>query len=61
MKNKAVILTIVLSFALNFCIAQDKLYIILAGLTHDHVNRILDKNKTGELVIDGIVEDDKEL
>lgn len=61
MKNKAVILTIVLSFALNFYIGQDKLYIILAGLTHDHVNRILNKNKTGELVIDGIVEDDKEL
>jgi len=61
LKNKAVILTIVLSFALNFYIGQDKLYIILAGLTHDHVNRILNKNKTGELVIDGIVEDDKEL
>lgn len=61
MKNKAGILIIVLSFALSFCIAQDKLHIILAGLSHDHVNRILNKNKTGELVIDGIVEDDKEL
>lgn len=61
MKNKAGILTIVLSFALSFCIGQDKLHIILVGLSHDHVNRILDKNKTGELVIDGIVEDDKEL
>lgn len=41
--------------------AQEKLHVILAGLSHDHVNRILDKNKAGEIVIDGIVEKDQQL
>jgi predicted dehydrogenase len=41
--------------------AQQKLNIVLAGLSHDHVNRILEKNKNGEINIIGIVETDKQL
>jgi len=43
------------------CDAQEKLHVILAGLSHDHVNRILDKNKAGEIIIEGIVEKDQQL
>lgn len=41
--------------------AQEKLQVVIAGLSHDHVNRILDKNKAGEIIITGIAEADKQL
>lgn len=44
-----------------YCSAQEKLTVVVAGLTHDHVNRILDKNKSGDIIIIGIAEPDQEL
>ncbi len=41
--------------------SQQKLKVVLAGLSHDHVNRMLDKNKNGEIIIVGIAEPDDQL
>jgi predicted dehydrogenase len=41
--------------------AQEKLKVVIAGLSHDHVNRMLDKNKTGEIIIVAIAEPDEQL
>ncbi len=46
---------------IQFCYAQEKLHVVIAGLSHDHVNRMLDKNKDGEIIIVGIIESDKQL
>ena len=43
------------------CFAQEKLRIVLAGLSHDHVNGILTKNKNGDAVVIGIAEPDQQL
>jgi predicted dehydrogenase len=43
------------------CFAQEKLRIVIAGLSHDHVNRILDKGKNGDIIIMGITETDQPL
>jgi len=43
------------------CFAQQKLNVVIAGLTHDHVNRILEKGRQGEITIIGIAEPDKQL
>ncbi len=40
---------------------QEKLKIVIAGLSHDHVNRMLDKNKNGDVIIIGIAEADQQL
>lgn len=58
--RKYFLLGLLLSFSL-LTNAQEKLHVIIAGLSHDHVNRILDKNKAGEIVIEGIVEKDQQL
>jgi predicted dehydrogenase len=42
-------------------VAQEKLKIVLAGLSHDHVNGILDNNKNGNAIIVGIAEADQQL
>lgn len=41
--------------------SQDKLRIVIAGLSHDHVNRILAKSKNGDVIIIGIAEPDQQL
>lgn len=41
--------------------SQEKLKVVIAGLSHDHVNRMLDKNKTGEIIIVAIAEPDEQL
>jgi len=41
--------------------AQEKLRIVIAGLSHDHVNSILTKNKNGDALIIGIAEPDQQL
>jgi len=43
------------------CHAQQKLQVVIAGLSHDHVNRILEKGRNGEIVILGVAESNKEL
>lgn len=60
MKCKIVCLFLILTSALT-SMAQPKLHVVITGLSHDHVNRILDKNKTGEIIIAAIVETDKQL
>jgi predicted dehydrogenase len=57
-KNLLLGLTICLSVMVS---AQEKLQVVIAGLSHDHVNRILEKNKAGEIVIIAIAEKNKEL
>ncbi|MCW3118175.1 MAG: oxidoreductase domain protein [Chitinophagaceae bacterium] len=61
MRKSAGILLIYLACVQPFCFAQEKLRIVLAGLTHDHVNGILGKNQHGDAVIIGIAEADQQL
>lgn len=61
MKNKNIFLSLFFSCICLLTNAQDKLHVIIVGLSHDHVNRILDKNKAGEIIIEGIVEKDQQL
>ena len=60
MKNKLFILFICFA-CIQFCYAQEKLHVVIVGLSHDHVNRMLDKNKAGEIIIVGITETDQQL
>jgi predicted dehydrogenase len=48
-------------FIYNFSFCQEKLKVVIAGLSHDHVNRILDKGKNGDIIIIGIAETDRQL
>lgn len=41
--------------------AQDKLNVVICGLSHDHVDRILEKGKAGEINIIGIAEANQQL
>lgn len=41
--------------------AQQTLRVVISGLSHDHVNRILEKGRAGEIQILGVVEPDKAL
>jgi predicted dehydrogenase len=68
MKNIKRLLFIFFICAWQICFAQlvpsireEKLKVIIAGLSHDHVNRMLDKNKSGEVIIIGIAEPDEQL
>ena len=61
MKSKVHLLLICLLCNQQISFSQEKLYVVVAGLSHDHVNRMLDKNKTGEIVIIGIAEADQQL
>ncbi len=45
----------------QLCSAQEKLKVVIAGLSHDHVNRMLEKGKSGEIIIIGIAEADPQL
>ncbi len=45
----------------QICLGQEKLKVVIAGLTHDHVNRILDKGRNGDIIIIGIAEPDQQL
>src|SRR5437868_3360228 len=61
MKYKHCLLIALLICAHHFCAAQEKLKVVLAGLSHDHVDGTLDKYKNGEVEIIGIAESNKEL
>ena len=61
MKNKIGIILICLIGLQQVCYTQEKLHVVLVGLSHDHVNRMLEKNKAGEIIIVGIAEANKEL
>ncbi len=60
MKSKS-LLVICFLIVCNFSFAQSKLKVVLAGLTHDHVNAILSKYENGEIDIIGIAEPDQQL
>jgi predicted dehydrogenase len=61
MKRIKVVLLFVLVCIQQAGFAQEKLRIVIAGLSHDHVNRILDKGKNGDIVILGIAETNQPL
>jgi predicted dehydrogenase len=61
MKSKVLVILSFFILIVQISFAQEKLHVVLAGLTHDHVNGILEKNKNKELVIVGIAEANKEL
>ena len=61
MKYKFCLLIISLVALQQFSAAQEKLRVVLAGLSHDHVNPVLGKNQSGLINIVGIVEPDKAL
>ncbi|HEY6974968.1 MAG TPA: Gfo/Idh/MocA family oxidoreductase [Chitinophagaceae bacterium] len=61
MKYKLFLLVIFIASVHHFCSAQQKLKVVLAGLSHDHVNAILDKQKAGQIAIIGIAEPDLQL
>jgi predicted dehydrogenase len=61
MKNIKLLLFIFFICLQQLCFAQDKLRVVIVGLSHDHVNRMLDKNKTGDIIIIGIAEADEQL
>ena len=61
MKYKLLLLIIFIANVHQFCSAQQKLKVVLAGLSHDHVNPILDKQKAGQIEIIGIAEPDLQL
>lgn len=61
MNKLPVILLLCLLIFQQHTTAQEKLRIVLAGLSHDHVNGTLAKNKNGEAVVIGIAEADQQL
>lgn len=56
MKNIKTFMALCFVYAQHFCFAQQKLRVVIAGLSHDHVNRILEKHKNGDIIIVGITE-----
>lgn len=61
MKYKYCLLIAVLFCIQQFAFSQEKLKVVLAGLSHDHVDGTLDKYKNGQVDIIGIAETDQEL
>jgi len=61
MKYKLFLLITFIASVPHFCASQQKLEVVLAGLSHDHVNPILDKQKAGQIKIIGIAEPDLQL
>lgn len=61
MKNIKHLLFIFFIYTTQFCFAQDKLRVVIAGLSHDHVNGMLEKGKSGAVTIIGIAEPDEQL
>lgn len=61
MKTIRFVLLLLATWMQLYCVAQDKLKVVIAGLTHDHVNRILEKNKNGDIIIIGIAEPNQQL
>jgi len=61
MKYKLFLLIIFIASIHHFCSAQQQLKVVLAGLSHDHVNPILEKQKAGQIEIIGIAEPDLQL
>ncbi len=61
MKNIKTILLIFFVGIQQICFAQQRLNVIINGLSHDHVNRMLQKAKAGEISLIGIIELDQQL
>jgi predicted dehydrogenase len=61
MKHKLFLTVICFICAYHICSAQSKLKVVLAGLSHDHVNAILSKYDNGQMDILGIAEPDLQL
>jgi predicted dehydrogenase len=61
MKYKICLLIVCLVAVQPICFAQEKLKVVLAGLSHDHVDGTLDKYKNGHVEIISIAESNQEL
>jgi len=61
MKSKCALLIFLPLLVQFHCLSQEKLKVVIAGLSHDHVNRMLDKNKSGDIIIIGIAEPNRQL
>jgi predicted dehydrogenase len=61
MKNVRMLLFFYFAFFQQISFAQDKLRVVIAGLSHDHVNRMLAKCNSGDIIIIGIAEPDQQL
>jgi predicted dehydrogenase len=61
MKNIKHLFIIFFISTAQICFAQEKLKVVIAGLSHDHVNGILAKGKSGDVIIVGIAEPDLQL
>lgn len=61
MKYRCYVLVMLFVFSVKLSSAQEKLRVVLAGLSHDHVDGTFDKFKNGQIEIIGIVESDQEL
>ena len=61
MKYKSFLTIICLICAYHICFAQSKLKVVVAGLSHDHVNAILTKYDNRQIDIIGIAEPDQQL
>ena len=61
MKNLVIIFLICFTCIHLPAKAQEKLHVVVVGLSHDHVNGVLAKNKNGTLVITAIAEADQQL
>jgi predicted dehydrogenase len=61
MKYKNYLLVICFLISYHFSYGGEKLKVVLAGLTHDHVNAILNKYDNGQIDVIGIAESDLQL
>jgi predicted dehydrogenase len=61
MKNRVCLLLVLFFCLQQFSFAQEKLKVVLAGLSHDHVNPVLGKHQNGQIEIIGIAEPNPEL
>lgn len=61
MKPIIILLLICIVCLMQNSYGQEKLRVVIAGLSHDHVNRILAKGQHGEIIILGIAEADQDL
>jgi predicted dehydrogenase len=61
MKNVRTLLFFCFVFLQHFSFAQEKLKVVIAGLSHDHVNGMLAKGKNGDVIIIGIAESNRRL
>lgn len=61
MKSIKTFLCLFLVLLIQPCVAQEKLKVVICGLSHDHVNGMIEKANRGRIIITGIAEPDQQL